>query len=947
MPEQINKIHESEQKESKKIKVRKLNKSESIEGKKINIKNKIVTINGKQIELEDDCIMNPFFTGIDGGSILSSSLHDIYQNYKRIFVLCLKEDVIMNDQIRTSIMNIHQKLVKKTYLIDTCKFLALIPASTKLLRNYFLRKRANQIPGIFLREAFSLIERENIKFDLDEIVIPMLELTELKVDAYIKMYGSAITLEKISNAISFVSYYNKHSISNFDEYIINLIMTLDSTCYWKNSANCNFNMDDIFNKRSLSYNGHRLDQIRYATISGAKTLNNLFTHFEKKRTGIKINDDDYLVGMKNDGDGKLKAEHMNIYQVLRESEHRTFYATTDEGQFGFTKDDIADLFDRIIEEKYRFHLLNVMLVSKELCHFIINNKRVLIRNADLFEKYKPLYGYLFGYAWTTFYLEESIFTTRSTKNNRFVFDDETAHELPLFPFSMENLHNSPYIPLLLNRDLIDTKTNCMSIGALEDYKKYYGLCTHDEALKRFNRFASGNHNINIFKDLDSKIFSISGSIMPACLQKRSPLIDICTNPDMSFDDVYGTYFYHYYGESDIDVMCGVATLAEFFNHASKFLETLTKNLECRRSELKITPNKKMAVVISKHFFRECIHDLNNELGTNYSAETLIKVFEESLSSNDENINTLPKNIINYFYVDYVQEKNKAIKKWRTVQEMNKIEFDTELLTPFNAITPQENMAIKMVSYDITKNDTTKKDSEMYYYINDFRSDDEQVSEEKNYLVFKFSESIKYKISSEKLKRTVEIFKIDSIDPFNTVARFHKPCVRAYLQGDKFYMLPSFISAMMTMVNIDYKYFAGSRDPIEIINKYRMRGYSVILNANEKKSILMYNKYIDNNNGMFKITDDSQAFGTKDINDKIFKPGVYKLGLPNEIYTVSKHRYINTVKELKNFYEKICGIDITTSPIDILNFTTISKIGNIAPLQMWVADAFYEHINKGK
>src|SRR6185503_12509112 len=103
---------------------------------------------------------------------------------------------------------------------------------------------------------------------------------------------------------------------------------------------------------------------------------------------------------------------------------------------------------------------------------VVNNKRVLRRNHDLFEKYKPLYAYLFGYAWDTFYLEESIFTTRSNKNHRFVLDVDTARELPLFPFSMENIHNNPYIALLLNRELIDPSTNCMSINSLEDYETY-------------------------------------------------------------------------------------------------------------------------------------------------------------------------------------------------------------------------------------------------------------------------------------------------------------------------------------------------------------------------------------------------------------------------------------------------------------------------------------------
>lgn len=895
-------------------------------------------------DLQPDTLLNPFFTGVDGGSVLSLQLRDLYQNYNYIYLMCFKDNIAMNDDVRRSIMNIYLQRVHKDAFDETCKYFCLVKAPSNLLRNFFLRRRSNLVQGVVLQKYYPLPEGD-IKYDIDNIVTPVFDLTESKVHEYIQMYSSDTNIKKLSNALSFVSYYNKYTGELFSEKIQLMIKTIDILCYWKNPDNCNFNMNNMFNKRSFSYNGHRLDQIRYATISGAKTLNNLLIHLNKKKSGIKL-DDDYLadINIKNDDKTFTKAEHMNIYQVLRESDDRKFYATIDDGQFGFTKDDVADLFDRITNEQYRFNLLNTLLVSKELCHFVINNKRVLIRNADLFEKYKPLYSYLFGYAWITFYLEESIFSTKSSKKHRFVYDIDTAHELPMFPFSMDNLHNNPYVSLMLNRDLIDPKTNCMSINSLEEYKKYYGVCTNEEALKRFNSFVSGNHNINIFADLDPKIFSISGSIIPACLQRRSPLMDICTNSNMSFDDTYGTYFNHYYGESDVDVMCGVNTLAEFFHHASKFLELLVKNLNCQRSDLQITPNKKMTVVISRHFFKECVYDLNTELGTNYTPETLIKVFDESLSSRDETVNTLPKNIINYFYVDYVNEKTESVKKWRTLQKLNNIEFDEELLSTYNAISSPEAMTIKMVSYDITEENTNKRDSEVYYYVNNFRDEDNQVPKEKNYIVFKFSESIKYKISSNKLKRVVEIFKIDSYDPFQCVAKFHNPCVRAYIQGDKFYMLPSFITAMMTMVNIDYKYFAGSRDPIEIVNKYRMRGYSVILNPNEKKSIMLYNKHIDNSNGMFKITEESEAFGTKDLNNKIFKPIVFKLGVPDEIYNISKHKYTKNVAELKKVYENECRLDLAHSPIDVLAYTAISKSGNVAPLQMWVADAFYDYVN---
>jgi hypothetical protein len=913
--------------------------------KEVKMKSKKNNINGKKQDIQNDTILNPFFTGIDGGSVLSLQFRDLYMNYKDMYIMCLRDNIIITDDTRNSIMNIYLKIVKKSTFVESYKHFCLIKAPSSLLRNFSLRKRANLIQGSVLQEIYPLLEGD--KYDIDNIVAPVFELTESTAQSYIQMYSGDTNIKKLTNALSFVLYYNRFNGDIFNEKIQILIKTIDVLCYWKNPNNCKFNMNDMFNRRSLSYNGHRLDQIRYATISGAKTLNNLLTHLEKKKTGIKIDDDDYLAGMKDDVKTYTKAEHMNIYQVLRESDNRKFFATIDEGQFGFTKNDVADLFDRITNEQYRFHLLNTMLVSKDLCHFIINNKRVLVRNADLFEKYKPLYAYLLGYAWITLYLEESIFSTKTTKNHRFVFDIDTAHELPMFPFSMENLHNNPYVSLLLNRDLIDPKTNCMSIDALEDYKKYYGVCTNEEALKRFNSFVSGKHDINIFTDLDPKIFAISGSIIPACLQRHSPLIDQCVSNTIPFDDIYGTYYNHYYGESDIDVMCGVNTMAEFFHHASKFLDTLIKNLNCQRSDLQIKPNKKMAVVISKHFFKECVYDLNNELETEYTPDSLIKIFEQSLSSNDESINNLPKNIINYFYVDYVHEKNESIKKWRAVQKINNIEFDDELLASFNTITSPECMAIKMVSYDITEDDTNKRDSEVYYYVNDFRDEHNQVAKDKNYIVFKFSESIKYKISSNKLKRDVEIFKVDPYDPFHTVAKFHKPCVRCYIQGGKFYMLPSFITAMMTMVNIDYKYFAGSRDPIEIINKYRMRGYSVILNANEKKSIMMYNKYIGTSNGMFKIIEESEAFGPKDLNNKIFKPIVFKLGIPDGIYAISKHKYIKNESDLKKIYEHECKLNLTNAPINLLNYTSISKSGNVAPVQMWVADAFYEYVNKEK
>jgi hypothetical protein len=319
---------------------------------------------------------------------------------------------------------------------------------------------------------------------------------------------------------------------------------------------------------------------------------------------------------------------------------------------------------------------------------------------------------------------------------------------------------------------------------------------------------------------------------------------------------------------------------------------------------------------------------------------------------------IPQEIKQYFYADYVSEKFASIKQWKILKKQAsknpdknsdiKAEIkaiDKRIINSFNTITPEKDMQIKMISHDLSKDTYVPRDSEICFFINDFRPNDNKVPADKNYLVFKFSESIKFKIHSKKhLTRSLEIFKINLTDPFNTVARFHKPCVRAYIEGDNIWMLPSQITSMMSMINIDYKYFAGSRDPILIINKYRMRGYSVILNTNEKQQMLYYNKNMPYDNGMFWVDDEKDFFGPKKLSDKIYKPKVYKDGFPQDIYNKDNNKYITTIDELKAVYKEDYGFDGSKYPIDIFKFTSISANGHVNPLQTWVSQAFYDIVN---
>jgi hypothetical protein len=69
-----------------------------------------------------------------------------------------------------------------------------------------------------------------------------------------------------------------------------------------------------------------------------------------------------------------------------------------------------------------------------------------------------------------------------------------------------------------------------------------------------------------------------------------------------------------------------------------------------------------------------------------------------------------------------------------------------------------------------------------------------------------------------LNHKLELFPIKQDDFMNVVSSFHLPCVRGYYDGNDVYMTTSCVIAHMTLMNIDYKYFTGTKDSYDIILK---------------------------------------------------------------------------------------------------------------------------------
>ena len=132
---------------------------------------------------------------------------------------------------------------------------------------------------------------------------------------------------------------------------------------------------------------------------------------------------------------------------------------------------------------------------------------------------------------------------------------------------------------------------------------------------------------------------------------------------------------------------------------------------------------------------------------------------------------------------------------------------------------------------------------------------------------------------------------------STVANFHLPCVRGYYDGSQVYLLPSCITAALTLINLDYKYFAGSNDPIEILNKYRLRGYSIALNDSEKIRFISYSSKVEKWNNLY---------GGINIKDKNSVNSVYGYRHPDSIFFNPRYILKEKFNNIKPARMQACG-----------------------------------------
>ncbi len=566
---------------------------------------------------------NPFYVGVDGGSLLRMRMKDIYK-YPRVLILCSKKNTKIATVLHEQILDMEE------YVKCACNY-TLIPVDISILSNYSHKKHA------VIVEKHYLIPLNNNEIDLldNEIVIVMYDINTDIANLYAQLYGSDVNLEALSKLYSLRKRYKvtcaNHIVqSNMAKQIANL----KDTNYWCSAKNCNINMTNAFSKRLFNIK-HKLNDNEISITNNNENLLKEKSYHFINGSAMYI---DALTAIKNCG---------GYYGIE--------YTTTN-----MDTSVVHELFRTIESEREMYNIFNMLALSKKYCHLVLNNENVLNQMGKLFKKYLPIYKYIIGYSWLYMYLEECIIKSKTTTKHRYVYDINTASKLPYFPMCKDDIHMNPYITLLVDSEVINSNSNCHGMGMLSGYD--YGIDTLDGFRKKLNICTTGRTDICIFDGLETvdgsdkwKNFAIGGSIMPSCIEKQNPLFDIVSTSTMSNADRWNKYFNTVHKLSDIDVMCTKKNIIPFMDETYKLINVINTNLR------KIHDCNPIINVRAVKTMLVTVHPLYIEKAMLSEFDTIDDDFN-SLDKIKENINDTRIKL--YFYTQYIVSKNKFIKKFK-------------------------------------------------------------------------------------------------------------------------------------------------------------------------------------------------------------------------------------------------------------------------------------------
>jgi hypothetical protein len=727
------------------------------------------------------------------------SVDELYGHFKSLYVLAFTDEFFDNENFDN--LSIFETVLQEKKLENYYKNVCLIRCPFKVLSNDIIR---HSISIINIDIIKNLDHKPEDQYNDYTLVAPIFTISKSDIKLYLSQFKNYLLDDYFK--IKFLNYYfgNVKKIKDISYMIDNC----DESLYWSNYANCKLNISIAFMNRNFNFidltkiEDKKLEQAIETIRNLPEDGGNYLSHMFRKQNFV-------------DASNAIKKDGYLIYRMSPKKDLANF------------SEIISKLHQEMAHDELMMLLVNVM-ISKEYCHLILNDAKIM----ELFVKLSPKYyselniRKIIAYGWLSLYLEETIRKSFSDVNDRFVFSADVASKLPTYGYNLMRLKDNPYFPFLVNTSLYED----MNVYGIDNYswanydnvqnidkdliKSKYGVADIETFKLRLNVFMSGSKSVNLFKYVNFDNIAISGSVMSASMANFNPLI---FNTDCDFN----SFVDEYYSGADLDVMCNIQDTFEYIDKAHELndsLDKMTKEINYMNVSV-IEPIKNGVIFLNFKKLEEIIveHKMN----------CTVETFKDNLQANKQK-----------FYILYVQYKIEQHKKYF---DENHEKYSDPKYNGFFEILPIENIEI---------------------FIKNFYD----IDEEENNSKYIISEGLKFKIKVSGMKRHIELFQIKYPNFFSTVHKFHLPCVRSYYDGKMVYMLPSAVTAYMTLTNIDYKYFAGKKDPIEVINKYRHRGYGTLLNDRERIKLLKYSYDVEKWRKLY----DLRSLAKKE-SEKIFKP----------------------------------------------------------------------------
>ena len=359
----------------------------------------ITSCENNDIELKDNEMINPFY--IKSGETKLGDIEDkVLFSYKKVYILCTRNDFNqdeLSDSDQELILRVFEKVITKEDFEKLGKFFVLTEAPVKILKN---KEHYSQsvIVGTSKDNLLEIFNHNKYTFEnFNEIVVFMIELAEHFVNIYKEQYEQKTEDQNLLQSILLDTYYNRDGYNPNYSNINKKITNIKEADFWIHQYNCNYTINEQFLQRKFDYDGKVESHVKAVALASSleKNQDSQVKQVINKLEKDGVKDVNYLDHIYR------KEVYVDAMDALKDNKKRTYFATPNDKieKSAFNRKSITELFESLdvkLHEKQLYDIFNTFLISKEYCHLVLNNEKVLKKISPIIEKYYHIYRYLFG-----------------------------------------------------------------------------------------------------------------------------------------------------------------------------------------------------------------------------------------------------------------------------------------------------------------------------------------------------------------------------------------------------------------------------------------------------------------------------------------------------------------------------------------------------------------------